>query len=67
MADLPSKRLLAVVLAGGVVVPGVAQYWLKSAGYALAGDAVWVLGYAAAVLVVWYGWLRPLDITGPSG
>lgn len=67
MADLPSRRLLALVLAAGVLVPGLLQYLLERAGYPLAADAVWVAGYGGTVLVVWYGWLRPLDLRGPSG
>lgn len=66
-SERPLTAALAVVLVAGVVVPGVAQYWLRSAGYSLAGDVVWVVGYATAALVVWWGWIRPLDLTGPTG
>ncbi|MFC7046896.1 hypothetical protein ACFQH6_17140 [Halobacteriaceae archaeon GCM10025711] len=65
MADLPSYKLLAAVVAAGVIVPGVLNYWLAQAGHATAGDVVWVLGYGLMVVLVWYGWLRPLDL-GPT-
>jgi len=25
------------------------------------------MGYGLGVVFVWYGWIRPLDITGPEG
>jgi hypothetical protein len=28
---------------------------------------VFVVGYAGMVVLVWWGWVRPLDITGPAG
>lgn len=62
MAETPSRSLLAVVLAGGVVLPGVSNYYLARAGYPTAGDAVWVAGYGLMIVAVWYGWLRHLDI-----
>ncbi len=64
--DLPSWRLLLAVAAVGVVVPGVLHYWLARAGFELAADAVWVGGYGLAVVAVWYWWIRPLDLGGPS-
>lgn len=66
MSDLPPRWLLAVVLAAGVVLPGVVSYLLAAANAPLLSDVAWVLGYGLAVVVVWYGWLRPLDITGPD-
>lgn len=67
MADRPPRWLLAVVLAAGVVVPGLVQHWLHGAGYGLAGDVVWVVGYVGAALAVWYGWLRPIEFAGSAG
>jgi len=58
MADV---RLLALVLAAGVVVPGVADFALARAGYHTAGAAVWVLGYGTTLAVLWFGWVRHLD------
>ncbi|ELZ66373.1 hypothetical protein C5B91_10195 [Haloferax sp. Atlit-10N] len=58
--------LLAAVVTLGIVLPGVARRFLGEAGYNDLGMVVFVLGYAGMVFVVWYGWIRPLDITGPS-
>ncbi|AKU08372.1 MULTISPECIES: hypothetical protein [Haloferax] len=58
--------LLAAVVTLGIVIPGVARRFLGEAGYTDLGMVVFVLGYAGMVFVVWYGWIRPLDITGPS-
>ncbi|QOS12480.1 uncharacterized protein HfgLR_11715 [Haloferax gibbonsii] len=58
--------LLAAVVTLGIVLPGVARRFLGEAGYTDLGMVVFVLGYAGMVFVVWYGWIRPLDITGPS-
>lgn len=65
--SLSSRKTLALVLAVGVVVPGVLNYWISAAGYDALGSLVWALGYGTVVLVVWFGWIRPLDLTGPSG
>lgn len=67
MTDFPPRALLATVVVVGVVGPGLSHYWLAGAGYGLVGDVVWIGGYAGAAMAVWYGWLRPLDLTGPSG
>jgi len=62
-----SQKLLALVLATGVAVPGVLNYWLSASGFDTLGSVVWTLGYGTVVVVVWYGWIRPLDLTGPGG
>ena len=59
--------LLAAILLIGVVAPGLARRALGVAGYSTLGTIVFVLGYAGMVFLVWYGWIRPLDITGPGG
>lgn len=59
--------MLALVLATGVVVPGFADYALSTAGYPSVGMVVWAVGYVLMALVVWYRWIRPLDLAGPSG
>lgn len=60
------KLLLLAVVVTGIVVPGVARRFLGEAGYPGVGTVVFVLGYAGMVFVVWYGWIRPLELTGPS-
>jgi len=59
--------LLAAVVTLGIVLPGVARRLLGEAGYNGLGMVVFTLGYAGMIFIVWFGWLRPLDITGPSG
>ena len=59
--------LLALVLFVGIVVPGLARRALGQAGYTNLGRVVFVLGYGLMVVVVWYVWIRPLDLSGPSG
>ena len=61
------RVLLGAVLAAGVVVPGVADYALSTAGFDTAGMVVWAVGYLTMALVVWYRWIRPLDLSGPVG
>ena len=62
-----SVLLLALVLFVGIVVPGLARRALGVAGYSNLGRIVFVLGYGMMVLIIWYVWVRPLDLTGPSG
>lgn len=62
-----SRVLLGLVVAGGIVIPGVLNYFLEQVGASTLGSVVWALGYATMVVVVWYGWIRPLDLTGPNG
>lgn len=59
--------LLALVLFAGVAVPGLARRALGQAGYSDLGRVVFVLGYGLMVLAIWYVWIRPLDLSGPSG
>jgi hypothetical protein len=57
--------LFAVVLLVGVAGSGLARRFLGEMGYDTIGMVVYVLGYGGMVVLVWWGWLRPLDITGP--
>lgn len=61
------KVRFGLTLALGVAVPGLLKYALTAAGYARLGTAVWVSGYLTAVLVIWYVWVRPLDLQGAAG
>ena len=62
----PGRVAFALVLAVGVVGPGLANYFLAQGGYETLGTVVWALGYATMVLVLWYVWVRPLDLSGPT-
>lgn len=57
---MDSRFLLVAVIAAGIIVPGVANYYLSAAGYHTLGSVVWVTGYGAMVLAVWVGWIRPI-------
>lgn len=61
------RLALGVVIAAGIVVPGVMDYALSALGHPQLGTLVWIVGYGTMVLLVWYVWIRPLELTGPSG
>ena len=61
----PDRLLLIAVLFVGIVGSGLARRALGVAGYTNLGRLVFLLGYAGMVFTLWYGWVRPLDITGP--
>lgn len=61
-----SRGGFALVVVAGIVVPGLANFALTTVGFDTLGSAVWALGYGTMAVVLWYGWLRPLDITGPD-
>lgn len=61
---LSSRLAFSIVLLGGIALPGYFTYLLASVNYSTLASAVWVLGYGTAMLVIWYVWLRPLDLVG---
>ncbi len=63
--EVTSRRAFIIILVGGILVPGIADYYLSQAGAPSLGSFVWAVGFGTAVTVIWFGWLRPLDITGP--
>lgn len=58
--------LLVLVLAVGIAGTGIVRRLLGEAGYNGLGRLAFVLGYGTMVFVLWYGWIRPLDIRGPA-
>ena len=58
--------LLATILLVGVAGSGVARWSLGQLGFTTLGELVYIAGYGGMVVAVWYGWIRPLDITGPE-
>lgn len=58
--------LLVAVIVVGIVATGIVRRLLGVAGYNTLGRLVFLLGYAGMVFIVWYGWIRPLDIVGPD-
>jgi hypothetical protein len=58
--------LIILLLVLGIGGSGLARGLLAEQGYNAIGSAVFVTGYGTMVFLLWWGWLRPLDITGPS-
>ncbi|MFC6975729.1 hypothetical protein ACFQL1_15380 [Halomicroarcula sp. GCM10025709] len=58
---------LGATIAAVIIVPGLANGFLSTLGYPAVGSLVWALGYGLGVVLIWYEWIRPLDITGPEG
>ncbi len=62
-----NKLAFIAVIAVGIALPGtmayVANMMLDQPGL---GQLIWGVGFGSMVIVVWYVWLRPLDITGPE-
>jgi len=59
--------LIILLLVLGIGGSGLARGLLAEQGYDALGSTVFVIGYGTMVFLLWYGWIRPLDITGPSG
>jgi hypothetical protein len=60
------KLLLAAILLVGIAGSGIVRRLLGELGYNDLGALVFVLGYGGMVFAIWYGWIRPMDITGPN-
>jgi hypothetical protein len=60
------RLLLAAVLVVGIAGTGVVRRQLGVLGYNDLGRLVFIFGYGLTVFAVWYGWIRPIDISGPS-
>lgn len=58
--------LLTFILIVGIIGTGVIRRLLGVAGYNTLGRLVFLLGYTGMVIIIWYGWIRPLEITGPD-
>ena len=58
-------RLLAL-LSVGLLVPGLARWWLGTLGYDLLGIAVFAVGYALTLWLAWRRWLRDVSFVGPD-
>ncbi|WP_224268345.1 hypothetical protein [Haloprofundus salinisoli] len=61
-----NNLLLILILFTGIVGTGVVRRVLGELGYNSIGSVVFTVGYGAMIVVLWYGWIRPLDITGPA-
>jgi hypothetical protein len=58
--------LIVLILVLGIAGSGIVRGLLAERGYDALGSAIFVFGYGTMVVLLWYGWIRPLDITGPS-
>lgn len=58
--------LLGAVLLVGIAGTGIVRRQLGLLGFNELGRVVFMLGYGGTITLVWYGWIRPLDITGPD-
>jgi hypothetical protein len=59
--------LIILLLVLGIGGSGLARGLLAEQGHGALGSVVFVTGYGTMVFLLWWGWIRPLDITGPSG
>lgn len=60
------KLLLAAILLVGIAGSGIVRRLLGELGYNDLGALVFMFGYGGMIFAVWYGWIRPMDITGPN-
>jgi hypothetical protein len=60
------KLLVAALLLVGIAGSGLARRGLGELGYNDLGALVYILGYGGMVVAIWYGWIRPMDLTGPE-
>ncbi|KTG09360.1 hypothetical protein AUR64_16400 [Haloprofundus marisrubri] len=58
--------LLILILFVGIAGTGIVRRLLGELGYNGIGRVVFVIGYGGMIFALWYGWIRPLDITGPA-
>lgn len=58
---------LAAILLIGIAGTGLVRRYLGEIGLNGIGRIVYILGYGGTIAAIWYGWIRPLDITGPQG
>lgn len=68
MIELTSKVKFAIILTVGIVVPGTLAYAFSMSEFSQVGTIIWVLGYGATIVVIWYNWVRPInfEIIGPE-
>jgi hypothetical protein len=64
--EIGSRKAFALVLLVGVAGTGLLTGLLNEVGYSTLGSVVWFTGYATTILVLWWGWLRTMDISGQT-
>lgn len=63
---LSSTVLFILVVLVGLLMPGLLVTLLERTNLSALADIVWVFGYGTTIFAVWYIWIRPLDLVGPS-
>lgn len=61
-----TKLLFGLTLLCVVLFPGLGKAALDSLGYQTVGTLVWAVGYGSGVLMIWYVWVRPVDLRAPE-
>lgn len=61
---LSSRQLFVFVVLVGLIGPGLVVAMLEQANLSTLATFVWITGYGTTVFVVWYIWLRPIDLVG---
>lgn len=64
--ELGSRQLFALVLLVGVAGTGISVRLVNMAGYDTLGMVIWAMGYGTTIFLLWFGWLREMDITGQT-
>lgn len=64
---LSSKVFFILVVLLGLIMPGLLVTLLERANLSTLADMAWVFGYGTMIFTVWYIWIRPRDLVGPSG
>jgi hypothetical protein len=65
--ELGTRRSFVAVVLLGIAGTGILVRSLTVTGYPTLASLSWVVGYGGMVGVLWYGWLRPLNLTGGTG
>lgn len=65
-SKLPQWVSGVLLVAATVALAGIGDRVLTGAGYPYLAAAFWVVCYAGALFVVWFVWLRHIDLTGPA-
>ena len=63
---LSSTVLFILIVLMGLIMPGLLVTLLERTNLSVLADIVWVFGYGTTIFSVWYIWIRPLNLVGPS-
>lgn len=60
------KIRFGLMMALGIIVPGLIKYFLTQIGYSMLGTVIFFTLYLTAAIFIWFVWIRPLELTGSS-